>query len=84
MIRFLLRRLGAAIVLILVLSAIIFVLRSISTGDPERTPMSSTRRSAGAGTESVSSRITPGRLPRSWVLTTSGERWSRRIAQNFR
>jgi peptide/nickel transport system permease protein len=33
-IRFLLRRLGAAVALILVLSAIIFVLQSVSTGDP--------------------------------------------------
>src|ERR1700676_2627032 len=34
MIRFLLRRLGAAMVLIVVLSAIIFVLQAVSPGDP--------------------------------------------------
>jgi peptide/nickel transport system permease protein len=34
MIRFLLRRLGAAVILILVLSAIIFLLQSLSPGDP--------------------------------------------------
>ncbi|CAB3800898.1 ABC transporter permease [Pararobbsia alpina] len=51
MIRFLLRRLGAAIVLILVLSAIIFVLRSISTGDPVRAYLGANASAASIAAE---------------------------------
>jgi peptide/nickel transport system permease protein len=50
-IRFLLRRLGAAIVLILVLSAIIFVLRSISTGDPVRAYLGANASAASIAAE---------------------------------
>jgi peptide/nickel transport system permease protein len=50
-IRFLLRRFGAAIVLVLVLSAIIFVLRSVSTGDPVRAYLGANASAANIAAE---------------------------------
>src|SRR6478735_6187569 len=56
--------------------------RSSSTGDPSGTARTSMPSSAGAGTESSSSRWDPGRRPSSRVSSTSGAFGSRLLTSN--
>src|SRR5690349_20349514 len=56
--------------------------RSSSTGDPSGTERTSMPSSAGAGTESSSSRWDPGRRPSSRVSSTSGALGSRLLTSN--